>query len=454
MPMQAIPSSFRDPSGFVFRHEGRYYRAVHPSYMPHYRQLMDSGLYATLTGQQVLIPHTETAPGLPVPPGYLVLYPQQVPLVSYAWEWSFSMLKDAALTTLDIALSAIAHNMVLKDANTFNIQFVEGKPMLIDTLSFERYNEDEPWIAYRQFCEHFLAPLLLMRYTDAGLQSLLLAWPNGIPLRQCARLLPARARLNLHVNLHIFLQSNLSASPGSARPGRQRFSRSGMLNLLNGLRSFLQGLHPARKKTTWDDYYDETILQAGYLENKKTLVKAMLQGYSVDTLLDLGANDGAFSTLLPDQAKRIIALDQDVNCIDTLYTNCRKASMTKITPLVCDLMNPSPSMGWNNEERPALFQRVRADLVLALALMHHLAIAQNVPLEKILSLLQQLGTFVLLEFVDKSDPKVQQLLQNRTDIFPSYSLDMLRQHIAEYFTIIREEKIPGVDRTLFLLKRR
>lgn len=366
------------------------------------------------------------------------------------------MLQDAALCTLENALIALDADMILKDANTFNIQFLNGAPLLIDTLSFERYVEGESWIAYRQFCEHFLAPLVLMKYCNTSLIKLMTAYPNGIPLDICKSMLPLKARFNLNVYLHIFLQSKLSTSSSGAKHSstERTFSKAKLLTLLNGLRDFIQSLQPNKDQTVWDHYYNETILSQHYLNEKKKLVSSYLQTIPFNTLLDLGANEGQFSILYQNTDKQIIALDEDRNCIEKLYRHCRQQQIKNILPLVCDLTAPSPCIGWNLDERPSIFQRINADVSLALALVHHLAIANNIPLEKIISFLASLSTYLIIEFVPKEDPKVKQLLANRNDIFDQYTLTHFRSLVEDGFEIVKEDMIESTERILFLLKRK
>ena len=451
--MEAIPSSFRDQSGYVFFSDGLYYRAVNDSYMKDYDQLMTSGLYESLQQKQLLISHT--ASNDPAKKAALVLLPEQLPQISYAWEWSFSMLKDAALCTLNNALEALRFGMILKDANTFNIQFLRGQPILIDTLSFEIHNEKESWIAYRQFCEQFLTPLVLMKYCNASLNKLLVAWPDGIPLDVCKSMLPFKARWNMHVYLHIFLQSKLSSGNNTKTGSRkQEFSKQKLLTLINGLKSFITSLEIPVAKTTWDNYYEETILSKEYLDEKKKLVTSFLNEVPFQSLLDLGSNDGEFSLLFQQSGKQILSLDEDRNCIERLYLHCKNNHIQNITPLICDLTSPAPDIGWNNEERQAMFKRVHTDVTLALALIHHLAIAKNIPLEKVVSLLAGFSQYMLIEFVGKEDPKVKQLLANRKDIFDRFTLNHFKECLVPFYDIIKETKIASTDRTLFLLKRK
>jgi ribosomal protein L11 methylase PrmA len=452
--MQTNPASFRDNSGFVFKQNDKVYRYIHPGYETHYRQLMNSGLYEELVKTKKLIPHqeiTETtefnfADGK-------VLLPEQISFISYPYEWSFDMWKDAALLTLQIALASLKKEMILKDATPFNVQFVNGRPVFIDTLSFENYEAGKPWIAYHQFSECFLAPLLLMHYCHPDTNKLFTVYPNGIPINVLVNLLPKRSKWNMGTFLHIHLQAKFAGKQKQKPGGENNFSKQKLELLLKGLESFVQKLSPQKVKTTWDDYYTDTILGDDYLKAKTTLVKSFSNFIDFKSVIDLGANDGHFS-LLFDEKKNVIATDADSNCINDLYLKIKKDNLSNILPLVNDLTVPSPAIGWANAERESITKRLKADLVLALALVHHLAIAKNVPLRFIAGWLQPMGEHLIIEFVPKDDEKVKLLLQNRKDIFDEYSLGNFRSIFAEKYKIVKEEKVGNTSRILFLMTRK
>jgi hypothetical protein len=452
--MQPLPSSYRDNNGFVFKQDGMVYRYVQPVYEEHYARLMNSGLYDELVKSRKLIAHQEIeVPGkFDFKEGRLLM-PEQVPFISYPYEWSFDMWKDAALLTLQIANASLKKEMILKDATPFNIQFVKAKPVFIDTLSFENYTAGEPWIAYRQFCECFLAPLLLMHYCHPATSRLFTVYPNGIPMNVLSTLLPRRSKWHMNTMLHVHLQAKLSGRQKQKSANENNFSKQKLEILLKGLESFVQKLSPKKVKTTWDDYYTGTILGDEYLNAKTALVKSFASEIKFGNVIDLGANDGHFS-LIFTRDKQVVAADADPNCINELYLKIKKEKAENILPLVNDLMMPSPAIGWNNAERDSIISRLNAGLVMALALVHHLAIANNVPLSFIADWLSGIADNLLIEFVPKSDEKVKLLLQNRKDIFEKYTLENFRSTFAERFHLIKEEKIGNTDRVLFLMKRK
>ncbi len=452
--MNRIPSSYKDPSGYVFENENVIYRAINQSFIKDYTMLMNSGLYNELIKNKLLIPHEEIKENWIGEPYKIIIKPTQIPTISYAYEWSFSMLQDAAICTLKCALTALKYNMVLKDAPTFNIQFFENKSLLIDTLSFEFYEEGKPWIAYRQFCESFLAPLLLMKYNNSSLNKLLIAYPNGIPLNICSSLLPLRSKANMNVALHIFLQTSLAKKSNKNQSNETYFSKKKLQTLINGLLEFVASLKVKKENTTWDNYYQETIISKNYLQEKKEIVSKMLAKMDFNSLLDLGANDGEFSLLYKNTEKQIIAVDEDKTCIERLYLHCKKNKIPNVLPLIIDLSAPTPAIGWANKERPSFIERLKPDVVLALALIHHLCIAHNLSINQVMQFLHTLGDYVLIEFVSKEDEKVATLLQHRKDIYSDYTKENFIKELSQYFNIIEEQNCSISSRTLFLLKKK
>jgi hypothetical protein len=449
--MQAIPASYRDNAGYVFQHNNTIYRLINENFLPTYNKWMHNGLYKKLTEKHLLVSHTEVLNN--TGKNGIVIQPQLIPTISYAYEWSFSMLQDAAICTLQNALVALQFDMILKDANTHNIQFLQGRPVLIDTLSFDNYLEGESWVAYRQFCECFLAPLVLMKYTNANMNKLLLAYPNGIPLAICKALLPIKARWNLNVYLHIIMASKVQSANNNDTVRTPALPKQKLITLLNGLKSFVQSLKIPNAKTTWDNYYAETILSKNYLESKKQIVHQFVDSIPFNSMVDLGANDGEFSMHYANKQKKIIALDEDINCIERLYNNCKTQKVTNVMPLINDLTTPSPAIGWGNAERDAITNRIQSDVCLALALIHHIAIANNVPLENIINYLKGISPYLVIEFVAKEDAKVQELLKHRKDIFDQYTLADFKKIISKHYQILQEQKVGNEHRWMFLLKR-
>lgn len=450
---QPHPSSYRDPSGFLFWHEGILYRQVNRSFGKAFDQFHSGGLSQHLVGKGLLTPYTIVDRNLTGSGDWhQTLQPEHIPFISYPFEWCFDMLKDAALVTLAAAKEAIQYNMHLKDASAFNLQWHNGQMQFIDTLSFEPYNEKQPWIAYRQFCEQFFAPLALMHYLKEPLQPLQLSYPDGIPLRLASKLLPARSRWNLHVYLHLHLQAKLAARTATKTGKQPIFSKSKMLQLLKSFEQAIGSFALDRPSGVWSAYYEEAHQREDYVQQKKSIIAEWIEKLVVKSALDAGANEGEFSLLLATKGIRTISADFDHFSINNLYKKTRQQNIHNLHPLVLDLSNPSPAIGVNNEERASFIQRAQTDLVLALALIHHLAIGKNIDFDKIAKLFSSLGKTLLIEFVPKEDDKIKLMLQHKPDVYAWYTKENFVKHFAAYFKTIAEKEIGNSGRTLFLME--
>jgi 2-polyprenyl-3-methyl-5-hydroxy-6-metoxy-1,4-benzoquinol methylase len=459
MTIHKLGSSFRDPNGFIFNKDGEIYRQIHHSYKNNYDLLMQSGLYKILVESGDLISHSES--DLPLEAGvYKIIKPELIPFISYPYEWCFSQLKAAALLTLKIQKKALDYRMSLKDANAFNIQFIGNKPILIDTLSFEKLDENRPWIAYKQFCEHFLAPLALSALTDDRLNKLSLININGISLDLAIKLLPFSARLKPGIFLHIFMHAKSQQAHGSSvlsSSNKKTFSINAFRGLLDSLESCIQGLSYKKSPTAWGDYYTENKCQSyneTALLSKKSLVSDFLETAKTKKLWDIGANAGLFSRLAAKKGIAVISMDFEPDVIEENYLINKQEGVNNILPLVIDLINPSPTIGWHNQERDSIFCRSLPDTVLALALVHHLAITNNVPLSMIAKLFADIGEKLIIEFVPKEDKQTQKLLQNREDIFDNYNEKEFEAEFSKFFTITMKKNIPDSKRSLYLMIRK
>ena len=453
---QESGASFRDPSGFVFHHNQVLYRQINEQYQDTYLQLIDSGLYDTLVEKHLLIQHVDAHIPAPAPDqAFKVIQPEPVEFISYPYEWSFNQLKDAALTTLKIQSIAIKYGMSLKDSSAYNIQFYRGRPVLIDTLSFESYQAGKPWAAYRQFCQHFLAPLSLMVYRDIRLSELLKSYIDGLPLDLASRLLPLRTRLNLSLLLHIHLHASSQKRYAGKMPDTRRsVSQSAFLGLIESLQSAVKRLKYSGNDRGWAGYYqDEHSYPSSGLAHKQQLVEEYLAFIQPKTVWDLGANTGLYSRLACDAGANTIAFDFDPVAVDLNYQYVKSKKETTLLPLVQDLTNPSPAIGWQSRERSSLFDRANADTILALALLHHIAIANNVSLDQLATFFQRLARWLIVEFIPKEDPQVQRLMVAREDIFPDYTVEGFESAFSRYFTIHRAETIQESSRRLYLMER-
>jgi hypothetical protein len=451
------PGSFRDPSGFVFEREGVLYRQVNQVYRADYDRIVSSGLGHFLTEAGLLIPHVEVDEE-PFDPrlSYKVLRPERVPFISYPYEWCFGELKAAALLTLEIQRRAVSHLMSLKDASAFNVQFVNGRPVFIDSLSFECYEVGSPWVAYRQFCRHFLAPLALMCKVDVRLNQLFRTSLEGIPLELASRLLPWSTRLDPRLLIHVHLHAKAEqAYSGNNSPSTHRaFSKAALLGLIDSLEGIVRSLRWEPRGTEWAEYYDETNYSDLATTRKLELVGAFLDEARPRTVWDLGANTGRYSRLAADRGASTVAFDIDPACVELNFRDVVARGVRNMLPLLLDLTNPSPGLGWDHDERSSFLGRGPADVAMALALVHHLAISANVPLGRIASFLRGVSPTLIIEFVPKADSQVNRLLASRKDIFDDYTREGFEAAFAEHFAIDRAESIVESERTLYLMRAR
>lgn len=452
-PARPLSSSFRDPSGFVFEKDGRLLRQINRPYQTQYERLMGSGLYGRLVELGLLIPHREVQ-NLGAD-AFKTIEPERVAFVSYPYEWCLGELRDAAMATLDVQREALAYGMVLKDASAFNIQFHRGRPMLIDTLSFEHYEEGRPWVAYGQFCRHFVAPLVLMAHTDVRLGRLSREFIDGVPLDLASKLAPRRTKWNIHIASHLHLHGKSVANPEVAPPAKT-LSRRGLEAILESLRSLVEGIRWKEQPSTWGRYYESTNYSEQAMAAKLKLVDALLDacGPNVRLVWDLGANTGRFSELASRRGWTTVAWDLDAAAVEQAYQSAKRNRDAFLLPLVQDLANPSPSLGWAHAERESMLERGPADVAMALALVHHLAIGNNVPLGGLAEFLARAGKRLIVEFVPKEDSQVQRLLATREDVFDGYTQAGFEAAFERFFAIEQRLPIEGTVRTLYLMSRR
>jgi len=434
------------------------YRQVNECYREQYDSLMSSGLYDKLTHRELLVSHSETDKAVVFEKSYKVIRPDLVPLISYPYEWCFGQLKDAALTTLNIHRLALDCGMILKDASAYNIQFIRGKAVLIDTLSFDFYKEGEPWVAYGQFCRHFLAPLMLMVHTDVRLSQLLKVYIDGIPLDLASKLLGGKGGFaaKAHIKWHaksIAKHDNAGAS-GQVSKHKMSISKFKMTAMIDSLISIVSKMKLHGIITEWGDYYSRTNYSDSAAEDKKSIVSGYLKQASPSVTWDLGANDGTYSKLaLTGENSFVAAFDIDPVAVERNFSNVKSTGINML-PLLLDLTNPSPSIGFASKERGSLDTRQKPDCVLMLAVIHHLAISNNLPLRNIAEWLATLCEHLIIEFVPKSDSQVQVMLATRDDIFHDYTIDGFEIAFKTYFDTADKKPVANSERFMYLMKRR
>ena len=446
------PASFRDPAGFVFHERGRVRRAVTEYGLPDYRFVRGTGLVERLVASGSLLPEQEVATSLKGHPDVrLVLEHPSLPFVSYPYEWPFRALQAAALLHLEIQVEALGRKVMLTDASAYNVQFVGARPVFIDHLAFRPYRDGELWAAHRQFCEQFLHPLLLQSLFGIGFECWYRGRLDGISGESLVRLMRWRQKVRWNVLTNIVLPARLQrlgARPWmSARIGRAKLPKAGLLGMLSSLRRWIARLQPRDLDlTTWTDYdaivpEAESIVIAAFVE-------AFVRNVRPRMLWDLGCNAGRYGEVaLASGAEFVVGLDSDPGAINRAFGRASERQLA-LLPLQVDLVNPSPSQGWRGVERESLVARGRPDALLAIALVHHIAIGRNVPLEEVVALLLDLAPEGVVGFVPHTDARAQALFRGREEIFRAYTLDNFRLLVRSRARIVREQGLLGSDRML------
>ncbi len=455
-PKSAYRSSFRDPAGFVFEEKGTFFRYVSPRYASTFCEAERKGLLPSLVESGLLIPY-ERVPG-EAGSEHLILQPERLRFVSYPYEWCFSQLRDAGLATLEVQRRCLHKGFWLKDASAYNIQFHRGQPLLVDLLSFERVKEGEPWPAYRQFCRHFLAPLALMSCRHLGLGTLFYGYPDGIPLDVAIDTLGLRGIFKFWVSLH--LRAHRRAEQRyrgvSSAVLRRPITLRAHLGLVDSLEMAIRSLRRPELRGFWNGYrrfepYTE-VARGDKMAGVRELASGVIP--PPKTVWDLGANVGDYSRLMASLGFFTVALDSERECVEEIYERARRDKEINVLPLVQDIANPSPSSGWSEEERSGLKERGPADLVLSLALVHHLRITHGIPFSRLAQYLSLIAKWLIIEYVPRSDPKVHELLGLREDVFEDYREEVFRQSFEEYFVITRRRPLKESERILYLMRRR
>lgn len=457
-----VGGSFRDPSGYVYCQGDRVFRTVTNAGREQFDFVRRSGLFELLMRDGRLLPFELMERAL-LPDGFdesaaYVLEVPRLTFVSFPYEWPFPALKAAALLHLDIQLAALDHNVTLSDASAYNIQFIGATPTFIDHLSFRRYEQGEMWAGHRQFCEQFLIPLLLRSLFGISHNAWYRGSLEGISVVDFSRLLNWRHYFKKDLLTHIVAQSWLQRSTESTLRGQdldktnvkeRALSVQAYRKLLTGLRRWISSLEPLpTSKSTWQDYAKEHSYQADELRQKVAFVRDFAAQHRPRQLWDFGCNVGVFSkAALEGGAGYVVGFDFDQGALDECYAQSR-ASQMPIQSIVMDMANVSPDQGWMGVEREGLGARRSADALVALAVVHHLAISRNIPFGELLDWLIDLAPCGVIEFVPKTDPMVQKLLALRADIFQDYTWDFVTDWIARKARIDHVLRVGPHGRTL------
>lgn len=451
--------SFRDPSGYIFYENDRVYRVINKSYKKNYDHLINSGLYERLTTEDLLVKHTEVEKINDSKEYYKTLDVEKIPFISYPYEWSFSQFKDALLLTLKIQLICIEYNMTLKDSTPFNVQFIGNQPIFIDTLSFEIVeNQNYVWKPYKQFCEMFLGPLCLMSYVDPNLNKLLVNHINGIPTDLTNKLLPLISKFNISVFIHIVLHGLLKEkkdSKDNIKNQKSIISKNKHLNIIRQIEGFVNGMKLPSYGSEWGEYNKETISEKnGYVIDKENTVKSFIDKKNYNLSWDIGSNDGFFSRIISEKySKNVISFDIDWRCVDNNYSICKSSNIKNVFPIILDLSNPTPSIGWMNKERSSVYQRFGTpDLITCFAIIHHI-INVGIPLENFVEFLDKTKKDILIEYVPISDPKCQIIFESRGEDFEYPTEKEFVKILEKKFKIVNSKTLLETNRVLYLITK-
>jgi hypothetical protein len=456
------PGSFRDRTATVFYQQGEVFRGLTERALGHWEALSATDFYRRFVSSGGLV-DTERVSPVSVHPSVgdrwrAVLKHERVPFVSYPYEWPFGMLKDAALLHVDLLLAALDEGMTLKDASPYNIQWKGTVPVFVDVASFERRQSGEPWVGYRQFCELFLYPLLLLAYRDVPYHPWLRGSLEGIDAATCWRLMSPRDVLHGGVLTHVYLQARAQAAwRTTTRDVRADLRAAGFSTAVikhNAARlgTLIAGLNWTPKPSTWSEYGTCTHYAPDDDLRKSDFVRACVRSRDWGLVWDLGANTGKFSRIAAERARCVVAIDADHQAVNRLYQQLKAEGSRTILPLVGNVADPSPGLGWRNRERKPWVDRGRPDLVLCLALLHHLALTANIPVPELLEWLAGLGADLIVEFVSREDPMVAALLRNKDDLYTDYTLPAFERELARRFVV--HERMPLASGTRLLYHAR
>ena len=455
--------SFRDPAGQVHLLNGRVFRTVMPCAADDFEFVRSTGLTTKLIERGQLIAETVVDPAVLGEAGrnarYVLEHPR-LPFISYPYEWSFAALKAAAIHQLDIHLCALEYGVTLSDATAYNIQFRGVVPVFIDSLSFSRYREGEFWMGHRQFCEQFLNPLLLRAFTGIAHNSWYRGGMEGISAQELNHVLPIHRKLSFNVLMHVVMQARFQSNVGSQLDAervvtKRKLALSAFRQILLGLRKWIKKLEPAGTgKTVWLEYSQNNNYSSDESRLKQDFIASFTQSVSPKILWDLGCNTGEYAkTALDAGANHVVGFDFDQGALDLAFSRASSEGLNFL-PLYLDAANPAPSQGWAQKERLGLMQRANANGVLALAIVHHLAIGKNIPLHSVIDWIIDLAPQGIIEFVNKSDPMVLELLRLRDDIFDDYNENTFKHALDKKAVIVHSKTISASGRQLFWFKRR
>jgi hypothetical protein len=452
------PGSFRDPAARVLWHHGTVYRYLSAEALHNWERLSSTRFFRRFTDAGSLIP-TERTHDVQTPPfstpWVAALRHDTVPVISYPYEWCFGMLRDAALLQLDLLSAALEEGMTLKDATPFNVQWIGARPVFIDVGSFAVAEPGAAWGGYRQFCEMYLYPLFLQAYKNVPFHPWLRGSLEGIDARTCNRLLSVRDWFRRGVFAHVYLLSKFQSRYESTDRNvgidlrAAGFGIELVKNNVRRLRRLVERLEWNQSRSAWSDYAQSNTYDRGDQDHKQQFVRQATGHRRWSLVWDLGCNTGDYARIAADHANCVVALDADHLAVERLYRTLKAERNSAILPLVGDVTDPTPGLGWRGVERRTLLDRGRPELVLALALIHHLALSRNIPVPDLIDWFASLRSDLVVEFVAPDDPMSQRLLRHKGGLDFGYTQDSFERYLSRHFTVLRVERLGSGTRTMY-----
>ena len=449
-------SSFRDPSGYVFIAENIVKRSIYPIYFKQYQALKEKGVFRKLINSGLLIPHTEISSS----DSEIIIQPEQIPFITYPYEWSFNQYKEAALLTLKLQKYCLEKGFSLKDASAFNITYHNGKAVFIDTLSFDFYTDNSPWRAYKQFIMHFLGPLVLAKYNGSEALRLMTTFIDGVPLKQIAAMLPFKTRLNpfLYSNIHLLAKfEDRHSKDYKDEVVPPKLSKKAQLKIITSLYDYIKNLS-LNETSEWGDYYDKTNYTKDAFETKATLINKWVDDLKPNSIIDIGGNDGTFVRRIKYKFNLSLVCDIDNNAVDFNYQQIRRNAETNMLPFVLDILNPAPAIGFENKERQSFLSRIASfgpDITMALAVIHHITLSGNVPFDMSAHFFASFSKYLIIEFPKRDDSWVNRLLSTKGEFkshFDFYNIENFETTYFEYFDLVDKEDVRDSKRVLYFFK--